>query len=299
MAEILRLNSQIDHLLYSTTRIEANLPGGRTSVGTGFFMAFMPDPDNRDRIFPALITNRHVIEGATSGRILLHEANVKSDGTRQPSGARVYSEVADFSRAWVSHPNPDIDLAGAPLGKILQDFERMGRPLFFMQIGENLIPPQDLLMRLKVIEDVVMVGYPRGLADEAHGFPLFRHGYTASHPGIDFDARPLGALDIALVHGSSGSPVVTYNPSLDYSVGAAEIRQPILLGVLFGGPQTTAEGTFEIDPLPTVDVPAVTTRMFMNVGYYVKARELVPLKEVMLKALRIAGRQPDHTQQQT
>jgi hypothetical protein len=26
-------------------------------------------------------------------------------------------------------------------------------------------------MRLKVIEDVVMVAYPRGLADEAHGYP--------------------------------------------------------------------------------------------------------------------------------
>lgn len=290
MAEILRLNSHIDHLLYSTTRIEADLPDGRTSIGTGFFMAFMPDPDTPDRYFPALITNRHVVEGATGGRILLHEANVKSDGTRQPSGTRVYSEVADFSNAWVTHPVPEVDLAGAPLGKMIHDFEHMGRPLFFMQIGENLIPSQDQLLQLKVIEDVVMVGYPRGLADEAHGFPLFRHGYTASHPGVDFDDRPLGALDIALVHGSSGSPVITYNPSFDYSVAGSEIHRPVLLGVLFGGPQTTAEGTFEIDPLPTVDMPAITTRMFMNVGYYVKARELLPLKEAMFNALGILGR---------
>lgn len=290
MAEIRSLNSQIDHLLYSTTRIEADLPDGRTSIGTGFFMAFMPDPGNHERIFPALVTNRHVIEGATGGRILLHEATLNADGTRQPSGARVYSEVADFSSAWIMHPDPDVDLAGAPLGKMVRDLEHAGHPVFFMQIGENLIPSQELLMRLKVIEDVVMVGYPRGLADEAHGYPLFRHGYTASHPGVDFDDLPRGALDIALVHGSSGSPVITYNPSLDYSVGRSEIRQPVLLGVLFGGPQATAEGTFEIDVLPTVAGPAVKTHMFMNVGYYVKARELLPLKEAMLKRLGILGR---------
>lgn len=296
MAETLRLNSQIDHLLYSTTRIEADLPDGRTSVDTGFFMAFLPDPDNRDRFFPALITNRHVVEGATGGRILLQEANVKHDGTRQPSGTRVYCEVADFSRAWVTHPDPEIDLAGAPLGKMIREFEPMGRPLFFMQIGENLIPSQDQLLQLKVIEDLVMVGYPRGLADEAHGFPLFRHGYTASHPGVDFDDRPLGALDIALVHGSSGSPVITYNPSLDYSVAGSETHHPVLLGVLFGGPQTTAEGTFEIDALPTVDVPAITTRMVMDIGYYAKAREHLVLKKEMLKVLGIPTRRPEPVQ---
>jgi len=290
MVETLNLNTQIDHLLYSTTRIEADLPDGRTSIGTGFFMAFMPDPTNRERIFPALVTNRHVIEGATGGRILLHEATLKSDGTRQPSGARVYSEVADFSSAWIIHPDPEVDLAGVPVGKMIRDLEQAGHPVFFMPIGENLIPSQELLMRLKVIEDVVMVGYPRGLADEAHGYPLFRHGYTASHPSVDFDDLPRGALDIALVHGSSGSPVITYNPSLDYSVGRPEIQQPVLLGVLFGGPQATAEGTFEIDVLPTVADPAVTTRMFMNLGYYVKARELLPLKEAMLKRLGILGR---------
>jgi Trypsin-like peptidase domain len=294
MAETLHLNSQIDHLLYSTTRIEAALPDGRTSTGTGFFMAFMPDPDHPDRIFPALITNRHVVEGATGGRILLHEASLMRDGTRQPSGARVYSEVADFSSAWVMHPDQEVDLAGAPLGKMIRDLEVMGHPVFFMQIGENLIPSQDALLRLRVIEGVVMVGYPQGLADEAHGFPLFRHGYTASHPGVDFNDRSLGALDIALVNGSSGSPVITYNPSLDHSVGGPQVHQPVLLGVLFGGPQTTAEGAFEIDPLPTVDMPGIATRMFMNIGYYVKARELLPLREAMLKALGVPGRQPDH-----
>jgi hypothetical protein len=41
-------------------------------------------------------------------------------------------------------------------------------------------------------------------------------------------------------------------------------------------------------------MPAITTRMFMNIGYYVKARELLPLREAMLKALGVPGRQPDH-----
>ncbi len=297
MSEILHLNSQIDHSLYSTTRIEADLPGG-TSTGTGFFVAFSPDPNNPDQVFPALITNKHVVAKATSGRILFHEADVKGGSVQHPSGERVYSEVEAFASAWVMHSDPSIDLAGAPLGKMIRDFERMGRPLFFMQIPESMIPSQNQLLELRVVDQVVMVGYPEGLADEAHGFPLFRHGYTSSHPDVNFNDRPLGALDIAVVPGSSGSPVITHNPAVNCSVADAIGHQPVLLGVLFGGPQTSAEGVFSIDPLPSVSTLGVTTRMFMNIGYYVKARELLPLKEAMLEALGIPKVRSDRAQQQ-
>lgn len=288
MPETVNSLSQVDQLRYSTTRIEADLPSG-TSIGTGFFVGFTPDPHNPDRVFPALVTNRHVVEGAAGGRVLLHEAQVRLDGVRQPSALRLYAEVADFSQAWIMHPNSHVDLAGAPLGRIIHDFERSGRPLFLAHIGENLIPSPEHLQRLSVMEDVVMVGYPAGLADEAHGLPLFRHGYTASHPAVDFDDRPLGALDIALVPGSSGSPVMTYRPSLDNPGARHQSHQAVLLGVLFGGPQVTLDGTFHIAPLPTVASPNVMTRTFMNVGYYVKARELLPLKEEMLRTLGIPG----------
>jgi hypothetical protein len=171
------------------------------------------------------------------------------------------------------------------MGKALRDLEKAGHPAFYMRIDEDLIPSPQQLAVLGVIEDVVMVGYPQGLADEAHGFPIFRHGYTASHPVIDFDNKPWGALDIPLFAGSSGSPVVMYRPGEGYAI-MLDAREPLLLGVLFGGPQARAEG-FAIDPLPSIVRTNETFSLFMNIGYYVKAQELLELREAMLRDLGI------------
>lgn len=65
-----------------------------------------------------------------------------------------------------------------------------------MPLVENLIADGDSLSTLTALEEVTMVGYPRGISDEAHGLPVFRRGYTASHPAIDFDGEPIGLLDI-------------------------------------------------------------------------------------------------------
>ena len=44
-----------------------------------------------------------------------------------------------------------------------------------------------MLEELSALEELVMVGYPIGLWDKNNNFPIFRKGYTASHPAIDFN----------------------------------------------------------------------------------------------------------------
>ncbi|MGH9988202.1 MAG: hypothetical protein ACRD8W_30065 [Nitrososphaeraceae archaeon] len=52
-----------EFLSHNTVRIEAELPEGYNSIGTGFLYQFL---SSNKTAFPALVTNRHVLENATS-----------------------------------------------------------------------------------------------------------------------------------------------------------------------------------------------------------------------------------------
>lgn len=56
-----------------------------------------------------------------------------------------------------------------------------------------------------------MLGYPIGLADARNNYPIFRKGYTAAHPAVDFNEDGIGLVDMACFPGSSGSPIYILN----------------------------------------------------------------------------------------
>ena len=58
--------------------------------------------------------------------------------------------------------------------------------------------------------------------------------------------------------------------------GSMTVGMPriIFLGVLFAGPQYTADGKFEIRDVPTQMVVHPQTDLMINLGYYVRASEL-------------------------
>ena len=70
-----------------------------------------------------------------------------------------------------------------------------------------MIPTKENLQDLSALEELVMVGYPIGLWDERNNFPIFRKGFTACHPAIDFNEDGIGLIDMACFPGSSGSPI--------------------------------------------------------------------------------------------
>lgn len=299
--EPLRLRSQVDSLLYSTVRIEADLPGGMQSVGTGFFIRYTRGDD----FLPALVTNKHVVRGAIGGRIYMHRAAVAQDGGRQPSGNILMLDIVDFPKIWINHPvhsedpeevddpTKNVDLCAAPLWPILKAFEAQGNHLFPLFLGDVMIPSDKDLRECEVMEEVVMVGYPNALWDNVHGFPLFRRGTTATHPYVDFRGWPVGALDIGAYWGSSGSPVVLLRRGVDYSVSRRPANIPVLLGVLYAGPVLEAEGKVQISGVPTEQLPLTSTTMLMHLGYYVKARELLTLRDEMYRRLNIKSAASD------
>ena len=66
-----------------------------------------------------------------------------------------------------------------------------------------------------------MVGYPIGLYDKINNLPIFRKGYTACHPSIDFNRKGIGLIDMACFPGSSGSPIYVLNEGLVKSKNGA------------------------------------------------------------------------------
>ena len=70
-----------------------------------------------------------------------------------------------------------------------------------------MIPTDEELKNLDYMEDIFMVGYPRGLCDELNNYPIFRKGVTATHPYVDYQGKREFLLDITNIGGSSGSPV--------------------------------------------------------------------------------------------
>lgn len=133
-----------------------------------------------------------------------------------------------------------------------------GRAPFHCPLNEDIVATDDKLNQLSALEEVTMVGYPQSLCDEAHGLPIFRKGYTASHPAIDFNGEPIGLMDIAGLWGSSGSPIFIYKQN-GYSdrLGNTYLGtgRTIFLGIQYAIPTYTAEGKIEVKVIPTDMTP--------------------------------------------
>jgi hypothetical protein len=273
-------------LLYSTVLIVATLANGDTSTGTAFFYQWKV---NAERSLLVLVTNKHVVSGTKSVKFLVHEAVANKETGKKEPGTSSF-EVMVPSELFINHPG-DVDLCAMPFEPLRQRaLTQQGKEIFNIALPEELIASDEQLQKLSALEDVVMVGYPIGLSDTANNFPIIRKGITASHPNTDFNSKPWGVVDIASFPGSSGSPVLLLNEGL-YREGGGMVlgSRALFLGILFGGPQLRADGTFDIREIPTgkVRVPFVVTSIPIHLGFYVKAKELKVLKEHLNKVFNM------------
>lgn len=263
--------STSEKLLYSTARIVGlNAEGQPFKTGTGFFYSF----DNESkRVF---VTNKHVIEGTVATQFVVHASLPNATKPTDNLPAVVPSS------AWMSHPNPKIDLCAIPFGDAAAPNNLVP---FIAAVPAEMVPTQQKLNDLGAVEDVLMVGYPNGLWDAANNFPLIRRGITASHPAIDFnvDGVPTTVVDVACFPGSSGSPVFIYNngavPDKHGNIGIGS--RIMFLGVLYAGPVMQADGQIVPRNIPTAIVPIPQISLMINLGYVIKARELTALAEMV------------------
>ncbi|MEP7285877.1 MAG: hypothetical protein ABI947_08930 [Chloroflexota bacterium] len=184
--------SASEQLLFSSVRIEAIGSNGSQSVGTEFFFSYRID-DQRN--LPVIITNKHVIAGAQSGRICFHEAEHAEEGIK-PSGKYLRILLNDFETRWLLHPAEEIDLCAMFINPITSEVKSsLGKEIYTMALDETLIQSDTQLENLSAVEDILMFGYPIGLWDSVNNPPIIRRGITASHPALDFEGKSITVID--------------------------------------------------------------------------------------------------------
>lgn len=264
-----------EQLLYQTIRIECS-----GNCGTGFIFGFKIGDDE---YIPVILTNKHVVDNLerNSVKFWLHtkdsDGNVKKDIIRY-----------DWDCEWIFHPDENIDLCCSLFMPMVNEAKLNGTDVFFTTCTEDLVPDDSDLTEMQTVNDILMVGYPNGLYDPQNYLPLIRKGITASHPALDFGDESIGVLDIGCFDGSSGSPIYTYPGLYDYkkstgiSIGSA---RTFLLGIFFGGASENVDGVVSARK-PITKKYKSSTEIWLNIGYYVKSKEINVLKNMLLEKYR-------------
>jgi hypothetical protein len=270
-----------EQLLFMTVRISGKNADGLFAAATGFFFDIPLPGDER---LPVVISNGHVVDEIEKGEFLLHRA--APDCPEHALDQSMTVTLSDFRKWWVRHPNPNIDLAAAPLLPMLREAGITREQVIFSSAYPALIFSDDQLDTLRAIEDVTMVGYPQGIWDDINNLPLVRRGITSTHPTTNFRGKPEGVVDMACFVGSSGSPIFVFNEGLVVhrdNVGSFASRL-ILLGVLCAAFTTTEEGSIEYRNVPTARKAVPVYSLFSHLGTYIKAKEILVLAELIRSA---------------
>ena len=251
-----------EKLMFNTVRLETS-----SGTGTGFFYTFTVG----DKRFPTLITNKHVVNDKQDEIVRFH-LHLKDGDGESNSCIKI-----ENNSHWHFHQTKDLCFTFVnPIFEKVKEIT--GKEVFYLSNDSNIIATQAKLNELSALEELVMVGYPIGLSDMRNNYPIFRKGYTAAHPAIDFNENGIGLVDMACYPGSSGSPIYILNEGgyVDKHgnayFGASRI---LLLGVLFAGPQYDARGEIVVKTVPTSkQTIESSTKIMTNLGYYIKATEI-------------------------
>ncbi|MFT3720594.1 hypothetical protein [Pseudorhodoferax sp.] len=210
-----------EELGYGVARIECETPGG-VQCGTGFFFAFLLENGKRS---PCLVTSRHVVEGARSGRFFL---------TGKPGDTRAQEfRINDLQDRCHPHPDPSVDLVLLFVGINLQALRSEGHALHVTYLSRSAILPREQRTALAALEEVAVLGFPLGLADPQQTQPVVRLGVTATHAGLPYGGAPEFLIDAPCHAGLGGAPVFLRVPALPGEGGVPQ-RSPgvALVGVL-------------------------------------------------------------------
>jgi hypothetical protein len=264
-------------LRYFTVQITtAPSPGASwAGSGTGFHFGFQKGDD---QWAPLIITNKHVVDGAGVIGLRLHKKGSNGEALAGP-GEEVRFSTSELPI--IRHPDPSVDLAGivaAPIIKMVE--EQLGWQPYIFGVGADTIPTVDQWSEFGTLEDVIMAGYPTGLADNHNNLPIVRRGITATPAGADYQGKREFLIDMAVFPGSSGSPVVILNEgSFPTPDGIAIGTRFHLLGVLYGGHFQISTGEVVTAPAPTNVRSVAQVNQMIHLGICVKSTRIAELEQ--------------------
>ncbi|TBN39824.1 serine protease [Paracoccus subflavus] len=252
-------------LLYTTVKLSLTKHGQNVGSGTGFFFNFAVDGN----IYaPGVVTNKHVIAGADTVT-----ANCHLTESSVLCGKFLPCHMAIREGSYILHPDPNVDLCAIFFGPIKEEAKSKGLEIFWPGISFELIPEEHDWDYFDAIEDVLMIGCPRGIYDEANNLPIIRRGITASSLAKKYQGKNEFMVDMACFPGSSGSPIFLYDrngyhdrKTKSYSIGASRLK---LVGILFSGPLIQNDGSIIL-----AEPPKIYINSMMHLGNAIRSSEL-------------------------
>jgi V8-like Glu-specific endopeptidase len=183
-------------LIHATVQLEQPLGDGTRTVGTGFLIQ-APGPDGAPRT--VLVTANHVLAKMPSGEAKIGFSIQNSDGSWSYSPQPLQIRDKAGAAMWTKHPARDVAVLSV---KAPSQFAKAAIPLRYLASDEtfaqNAVGAGDEMMAL---------GFPRGLAANQAGFPILRSGRVASYPVAPAKIFPTFLLDFSVFPGNSGGPV--------------------------------------------------------------------------------------------
>jgi S1-C subfamily serine protease len=195
-------------LINATVQLEQSQGDGTRTVGTGFLLS-APAADGTPRTI--LVTANHVLNRMPGAQMRIGYRIENADGSWRYAPQTI--AIRDGTHElWTHHGTRDVAVMSitAP-----PEFARAAIPLNWLATDDTFrqdnIGPGDEMMTL---------GFPRGLSSNGAGFPILRAGRVASYPLAPSAAFPTFLLDFAVFPGNSGGPVYM-SSNTDRRVGAA------------------------------------------------------------------------------
>ena len=196
-------------LIHATVQLEQPLGDGTRTVGTGFLID-APGPDGKPRT--VLVTANHVFDKmpGRDARVGYRVENADGSWSYAPTTIKIRDKAGH--ELWTHHPSRDvaaISITAPPA------FAKAAIP-------ENWLAEDATFNKLEVGagDEMMALGFPRGLAANQAGFPILRSGKVASYPIAPSKIFPTFLLDFSVFPGNSGGPVFMSDASRR-RVGAA------------------------------------------------------------------------------
>jgi hypothetical protein len=203
-------------LMQATVQLEQPLGDGTRTVGTGFLIAEMT-PDGKTHTI--LVTANHVFDKMPKefARVGYRIANADGSWSYSPQTLKIRDDQGHA--LWTHHPSRDvaaISITAPPA------FAKAAIP-------EDYLAGDDTFSKYQVGagDQMMTLGFPRGLAANPAGFPILRAGRVASYPIAPANIFPTFLLDFAVFPGNSGGPVFMSGPTRRASTDPGEPRPDV------------------------------------------------------------------------
>lgn len=183
-------------LIHATVQLEQPLGDGTRTVGTGFLVK-APTPDGRPRTI--LVTANHVFAKMPGANARIGYRFSNSDGSWSYSPQTLKIRERGGEELWTKHPARDvaaIEITAPP------EFAKAAIPVDWLAKDDTF-----LKNGVAAGDQMMALGFPRGLAANQAGFPILRSGKVASYPVAPANVFPTFLLDFTVFPGNSGGPV--------------------------------------------------------------------------------------------